>query len=269
MRLLEAEGIIVSRGGRAIVDRVSLTLRPGMFVALLGANGAGKSTLLAVLAGLLAADEGLVTLGGAALARLDRRALARARAFLPQNARAEWPISVERLVALGLTPQLPAFGGLPASLRHEVDRVLEACDLVSQRGQAATTLSGGELARAMLARATVGDPDLLIADEPLAGLDPRHALESVTRLRSIADEGRLVIASIHELTLCARHATHLAVMRNGCLAAFGTIAETMTSAMVSDVFDVDACVTGAGRPGATVDFVGTPRRHQSADPSST
>ena len=254
MMSLEAHGVTVRRGGRAIIDRVSLALEPGMFVALLGANGAGKSTMLGALAGLLAPDEGTVTLGGTAIARLDRRTLARRRAFLPQSARAEWPISVERLVALGLTPQLPAFGGLPPSLRDAVDRALEVCDLIGKREQAATTLSGGELARAMLARALVGSPDILIADEPIAGLDPRHAIETIARLRGLADAGKLVIAAIHDLTLAARYSSHVGMLHNGTLIAFGPTAETLSSARVAATFDVDACVTGTGRD-ALVDFV--------------
>jgi len=258
MTRLDARNAGVRRGGRMIVDDVSLALEDGSFVALLGPNGAGKSTLLAALAGLLAPDHGTVALDGQPIAAIDRRALARRRAYLPQSPRAEWPIAVERLIALGLTPQLPAFGGLPAALAARVDRMLADYDLLDRRDQPATTLSGGELARAMLARALIGEPDVVIADEPLAGLDPRHALESVGRLRALGLEGRLVIASIHELTLAARYASHVAVMRDGRLIAFGPTAATLTSALVHAAFDVDACVSGAGDRNAIVDFVPSP-----------
>jgi iron complex transport system ATP-binding protein len=257
MTRLAAEGLSVDRGGRRILDDVSLALEGGCFVALLGANGVGKSTLLSILAGMLAPDAGTVTLDGVALAAIPRRDLARRRGFLPQSPRAEWPISVERLVALGLTPQLPAFGGLPPAFEAQITAVLETCDLIARRTQPATTLSGGELGRAMLARALVGDPDVLLADEPLAGLDPRHALEGIIRLRALADAGKLVIASIHDLTLAARYATHVAVLREGALVAFGATGATMTSALVRDAFDVDACVSGVGRD-ALVDFVAIP-----------
>lgn len=255
---LEARNIIVRRGGRPIVDDVSLSLQSGSFVGLIGPNGAGKSTLMSVLAGLLQQDAGEVLLDDTPLPDLDRRALARTRAFLPQNPRAEWPVSVERLVALGLTPQLPAFGGLPAVMRDKVDRVLAQFDMIDHRDQPATTLSGGELARAMLARALVGDPQMLLADEPLAGLDPRHALDSVSRLRAFANGGRLVVASIHELTLAARYTTHIAVLLEGRLVAFGPTASTLSSALLHDVFQVDACVTDAGTATAMVDFVASP-----------
>ena len=255
MTRLEVSEISVVRGGRAIVDGVTMEAEAGQLVGLIGANGAGKSTLLSVLAGLLAPGRGTVLLDGKALPAIERRALARSRAYLPQNPRAEWPVSVERLVALGLTPQLPAFGGLPAAMQARVAEMIAMFDLAGQADQPATTLSGGELARAMLARALVGDPAILLADEPLAGLDPRHALDSIGRLRTLADQGKLVIASIHELTLVARYTTHVAVLREGRLAAFGPTAETLTSALVREVFEVDACVTRAGTTTAMVDFV--------------
>ena len=252
---LAATNVTVRRDGRAIVDDVSVELAGGGFVALVGANGAGKSTLLSVLAGLIKPDAGGVTLDGAPLGGIDRRDLARRRAYLPQNPRAEWPIAVERLVALGLTPHLPAFGGLPGGLEPRLTEALEDCDLTPQRLQAATTLSGGELARAMLARALIGDPQILIVDEPTAGLDPRHALDTMGRLQALAARGKLVIAALHDLTLAARYSTHLMALRQGRLAALGPTAETLTPELVRRVFDVEARITGAGRD-ALVDYRG-------------
>jgi iron complex transport system ATP-binding protein len=253
--MIRADHLTVRRAGRTILDDVSLALTPGSFVALIGANGAGKSTLLSVLAGLLRPDTGTVMLDGTDIAKIDGRALARRRAFLPQSPRAEWPIAVERLVALGLLPVLPGIGRLPAAFAARIDRALAACDLTDRRAQPVTTLSGGELARAMLARALVGDPDVLIADEPLAGLDPRHAIDGVSRLRGLADAGRLVIASLHDLTLVARYATHVAALRDGRLVAFGPVETTLDAAVVEAVFDVSARIGGTG--GARyVDFAG-------------
>lgn len=256
MTELAARGLTVRRGGRAIVDDVSASLTAGMFVALVGANGAGKSTLLGCLAGLMKPEAGDATLDGRPVLAIDRRDLARRRAYLPQSLRAEWPISVERLVALGLSPQLPAFGGLPGGFEPRLTAAIEACDLAAHRFQPATTLSGGELARAMLARALIGDPQVLLADEPVSGLDPRHRLDTVGRLRRLAmDEGRLVVATIHDLTLAARHATHLMALRQGRLMAFGPMAQTLTPGLLRAVFDVDARIAGSGRE-ALVDYIG-------------
>jgi iron complex transport system ATP-binding protein len=243
---LETRDLTVRRGGRNILDGVSLSLEGGGFVAVIGPNGAGKSTLLRRLAGLAAPDSGTVSLDGRALAEVGLKALARRRAYLPQGARAEWPLSVERIVALGLTPTLPAFGGLPPEMAARVARAIAACDLTDRREQPATTLSGGELARAMLARALVGDPELLIVDEPIAGLDPRHALDTVVRLRGLAEEGRLVVAALHDLTLAARYATRIVVLDRGRVAGDGPPEAVLTPALLRAVFEVEARVVGAG-----------------------
>ena len=187
MTLLAAEKISVFCGGRAILSDGALQAHAGEFIAVRGPIGAGKSTLRSALAGLIRPDTGKVMLDvGPILARRDQ---ARLRAYLPQNPRLEWPITVERRVALGLTPRLPATGGLPEQFRPAIDKALEACDLLAKREQAATTLSGGEFARAMLARAIVGEPKVLIVDEPITGLDPRHAMESMAMLTAVARAG--------------------------------------------------------------------------------
>lgn len=254
MSVLAASKICVRRGSRAILDDVSLHAESGDFVAVIGANGAGKSTLLSVLAGLLRPDSGSVMLEGVSIRALSGMELARRRAYLPQNPRCEWPISVERLVALGLTPTLPVLGGLPASFAPKINQALQACDLLDHREQAATTLSGGELARAMLARALVADPDVLIVDEPTAGLDPKHALDTARRLRSLAQSGKLVIASLHDLTLAGRFASRIFALSNGRIAGDGATLSTLTPALIRAAFEVDACVSGT--PGSVyVDYV--------------
>jgi iron complex transport system ATP-binding protein len=249
-----ASNLIVRRADRAILDSVSLRAQGGEFVGVIGANGAGKSTLLAVLAALLAPDSGSVVVNGRPSTDLPRRELARLRAYLPQNPRCEWPISVQRLIALGLTPTLPAFRGLPQQLKTRVAQVLAECDLTSRRDQAATTLSGGELARAMLGRALVGDPDIVIADEPIANLDPKHALDTLRRLSELARNGKLVIAALHDLTLAARYASRLIVLDRARLVADGPPERVLTPALLRTAFEVDASVNQSSA-GAYVDYV--------------
>ncbi len=254
MTTLAAHHLVVRRKDRLILDKISFGAEAGEFVAVIGRNGAGKSTLLSSLAGLLRPSRGLITLDGTPLAAFGRQALARRRAYLPQNPRCEWPISVERLVALGLTPVLPALGDLPPAFRPRIDAVLKSCDLSSKRLQPATTLSGGELARAMLARALVGDPEILIVDEPTAGLDPRHALDAAARLRALAGAGKLVIAAFHDLTLVARYATRILALQDGRIAGAGPTAEALTSELLRELLDVEARVTHT--PGGTfVDYL--------------
>jgi iron complex transport system ATP-binding protein len=246
MTYLLAEHVRVKKNGRVILDDVSMEAGAGEFLAVIGPNGAGKSTLLSVLAGLTrpekAPQHAGVSLDGKFFAQIPPRLLAARRAYLPQNPVCEWPLAVERLVALGLTPLLPAFGGLPMEFEPAITRALEACDLVGHRTQAVTTLSGGEFSRAMLARALVGEPDILIVDEPVTGLDPRHALDCARRLADYAAGGKCVIAALHDLTLAARYASRILALKDGKVAGQGAL----TVELVERLFGVRAEIRGEG-----------------------
>lgn len=240
MTSLRASGLELRRGGRQIVRGVDVAARGGEFIALIGPNGSGKSSLLGLLAGLVQADAGQVLLDDAPLAQLAPRELARRRAWLPQNARCEWPLAVERMVALGLAPL-----GIENPAR--IEAMLAEYDLLPRRQQPVTTLSGGELARAMLARALVADPAVLIVDEPLADLDPRHAWDAARRLQQLAvQEGKLVIATIHDLNIALRRATRIWALRDGRLLADGPPREVITGALLEQLFGLAASVHGSG-----------------------
>jgi iron complex transport system ATP-binding protein len=118
--------------------------------------------------------------------------------------------------------------------------MLALCDLTDKREQVVTTLSGGELARTMLARAMVGDPEVLIADEPIAGLDPKHAIDAMRRLRDLAQRGRLVIVALHDLSLAARYADRVLALKDGRVVAEGPTADVMSADLLKQVFDVEA-----------------------------
>lgn len=253
--MIRLQGIAlgVMRGKRPVLRDLHVDCHGGEFVAVIGPNGSGKSTLLAALAGLLPADAGSVLLDERPVAAIPARALAQHRAYLPQNARCEWPLPVERMVALGLVPTAPRLRTAVPGEAARIDAVLAACDLVAQRHQPVTTLSGGELARAMLARAIIADPQLLIVDEPLAGLDPRHAWDAARRLRQLAvEQGKLVIAALHDLNIALRCATRVWALKDGRLLADGAPATTISEGLLRDLFDIQASVSDGARP--YVDF---------------
>lgn len=240
MSALYLKDVSIRRGERLVLDRADIVFGAGRLTAVIGPNGAGKSTLLEAGAGVRPLAAGSIHLGEEDIATIGRQALARKRAYLPQRADVEWPISVERVVALGLTPHLPAFGDLPAMLRGWIDEALAACDVEALRHRQATTLSGGELARVMLARAIVGNPELLIVDEPTAGLDPRHAIDATRRLRMRADAGRTVIMAIHDLDLAMRFADDIVAIRDGRILSAGPAPEIMTEQLLGTLYDVTA-----------------------------
>ena len=242
--ILDRIGVV--RGERRVLDGVDVTFQAGRLAAVIGANGAGKSTLLSVAAGLLQPSTGQVRLGDTQLAAMPRRVLAQRRAYLPQRAVVEWPISVERVVALGLTPSLPAFGDLPATMRARVADALARFDLADLAARPATELSGGELARVMMARATVGEPELLIVDEPTAGLDPRHAVEVGRRLRALSDGGCTVVIALHDLDLARRIADDVVALKDGRVLASGPTRTVFTTDTLSALYDAAIEVIGDG-----------------------
>ena len=176
MTLLDASGLTVRRGGRAVLRDVALSVGAGECVALLGPNGAGKTTLLRALLGLVP-FEGRSSLAG--LAPLER---ARRAAWLPQTREIAWPVPVRDLVALGRHPH--SRGGPAGSAA--VDAALTRLGLQGLADRPATALSGGEQARVLLARALAQETPLILADEPVAGLDPARQIEAMATLAALA-----------------------------------------------------------------------------------
>ena len=255
MTALSLDTVRVTRAQRTTLDAVSAQMASGRLTVVIGPNGAGKSTLLSVAAGLLAPASGDVFFGAQPLRDVPRKDLAARRAYLPQNPRIEWPISVERVVALGLTAHLPAFGGLPARHHTRIDAALARYDLEPLRDRPATQLSGGELARVMLARATVSDPEVLIVDEPTAGLDPRHALDAAQRLRELADSGCTVVVALHDLSLAAAIADDVIALSEGRIIAQGSGESVLTPHLLHDLYGVRAEVI-RDEAGVAVRFLG-------------
>ncbi len=227
MTLLSLQNLTVRRGQCPVVDDVSLTVSKGEFVGLLGPNGAGKTSLLRGALGLLPAE------GRSSLASLPPLARARAAAFLPQGREIAWPVSVEVLVALGRSPHGAADPTHPA-----VERALARMGLTAFRQRRATELSGGEQARVLIARALAQETPLLLADEPVAGLDPEAQIRTMQVFADLAAEGHGVVAAIHDLGLAARHCSRLLLIHRGRLVADGPPREVLTDAALAEVFGI-------------------------------
>ncbi len=212
---LTLENISVELGARRVVEDVSLDLAPGEIVALLGPNGAGKTSLMRASLGLIPLASGQAHLGGADPRTLSARARALKAAYLPQRPQAIWPLSVEGVVALGRY----AHGGAPDRLRAAdqaaVDAALDACALTPLRARRMDEISGGEKARAHLARALAQQAPVLVLDEPTAGLDPAQALGVGEVLRAQAAQGRAILLSTHDLGLAVRIARRVLLLREG------------------------------------------------------
>lgn len=226
------------------LNDVSACFRPGELVVVCGPNGAGKSTLLQCLAGLLPAASGSVLLDGAPIASLPLRQRARAIGYLPQDGEIAWDLSVRNLVALGRLPH----GRGPVTFGAQVDAALAALDLESFSTRPVSTLSGGEKARALLARVLAGEPRWVLADEPLAALDLGHQLALVRYLRRAARSGAGVVIALHDLSLAMNRADRVLVLDQGRLAADDAPEQALSPAVIERVWGVPA--RWLGEPGA-------------------
>lgn len=238
--MLAAENL--SLAGR--LQDISLALRPGEVTAICGPNGAGKSSLLGCLAGLLPPEQGSVALDGSPLAELAPRQRAQAIGYLPQQGEVAWNLSVETLAGLGRLP----WGAARDADRAAVDAALAALDLTDLRHRSVSHLSGGELARVLLARVLAGEPSWILADEPLANLDLAHQLALLRQFRRLASEGVGVVLVLHDLAQAMNHADRVVVLDGGKVVADGAPQDALSEAMIAQVWKVP--VRWLGEPGA-------------------
>ncbi len=236
---LSVSGVSVALGARMVVREASFALAGG-FTALIGPNGAGKTSLLRACLGLVARQSGCVALAGQDPVRLRPPQRARLAAYLPQSRPLAWPLRVRDVVTLGRF----AFGAAPGRLSPDdaaaVDRAMAACDLTDLALRRCDALSGGEIARVHIARALAAEAPLLIADEPIAALDPRHALAVLALLRGFADLGGTVLASLHDIDLAGLFADRVMVMQAGAMVADGPPGELLRADLLAEVFGVAA-----------------------------
>ncbi len=228
MKLLHGKGLSLELGGRQILDSVDIELRPGEMLGLIGPNGAGKSSLLKLLAGLLKPGTGSLWLGDRAYADIPSEQRARRIAWLAQQGEVHWPVAVKTLLELGRAPYLSPWQKPTEKDREVIERVLVECDLTALRDRPVDTLSGGERARVLLARALVAEPQILLADEPVAAFDPAHQLKVIELLSRYSKAGQGVIVVLHDLALAAHFCHRLQLLHQGLTLATGT-SETVLS----------------------------------------
>lgn len=241
MRTLSVESLQVAWRGQTCVQDLSFQVQSGELLALIGPNGAGKSTVLRALAQLLP-HQGRVLLDGEDLARLAPHQRARRLAYLAQGDQVAWPLQVRDFVALGRLPHQGRWRLESASKtdQNAVDAALSAMHLTDMAERHLHALSGGERARARLARAMAVQAPLLLADEPVAALDPYHQLSVMELLRAQCNAGHAVVVVLHDLTLASRFCDRVLLLQGGRAVACGAPRHVLTPAHLQRVYQVQA-----------------------------
>ncbi|WP_044283264.1 ABC transporter ATP-binding protein [Candidatus Endolissoclinum faulkneri] len=237
--ILEARGISLYNGNKGLLEVITISVKAGEMIGLLGPNGSGKSTLLKILACLSEPSEGDVLLNGKPIIRLNRKSIARTIGYLPQGANSTWPISAREIVMLGRIPFLSSLSKISEVDHSAVNNAMLATDTTHLSKREVTKLSCGERMRIMIARVLAGDPSLLLLDEPVTGLDPRHQLEAMILLKQLALTGRSSLMVLHDITLAARFCDRIYVLNNGRIISEGFPSEALNIEIMASVFGVE------------------------------
>jgi iron complex transport system ATP-binding protein len=237
MSRLTLRGVVCRRGDRTVIEAVDIAFESSAVTALVGPNGSGKTTLLRHLAGLDAPAAGQVALDGQTLSTLGARVRARRIAYLAQGAAAYWPLLGRDLVSLGRLPHGADLARpLTATDGAAVERALGRVAGTTLADRPIDRLSQGERTRLMLARILATEADVVLADEPIANLDPAYALDAMTVLRAEAARGAIVVVSLHDLGLAARFADRVIVLSGGRVAADGTASEALRPEVIDTAY---------------------------------
>lgn len=234
--MIRCADLSIALGGRTVVDGVTLDFAPGRVTAIIGPNGAGKTSLIRALAGLLRPVGGTITLDGADIAGLSVAERARRIGYLPQNGTPAWNVTARELVGLGRFPYRSAFAAPSPQDDAAIDAAMIATDTVSLAERTVDHISGGERARVKIARVLAGTPDWILADEPLANLDPPHQRDILSLFHASAAAGTGVIVVLHQLNAAARVADDVVMVRDGRIIAAGSRSDTLDAVALQETF---------------------------------
>ncbi|WP_175935371.1 heme ABC transporter ATP-binding protein [Corynebacterium sp. Marseille-P4321] len=227
-----AHDVTIMKQGRTILERVSMTAYAGEVTGLIGPNGAGKSTLLAALSGDTPVVSGAVEVAGKDASTSNAQALARTRAVMLQDVRVAFSFLVRDVVEMGRHPW-----GLGPDDEEIVNAALEATGMTHLQDREMETLSGGERARAAFARVLAQQTPVVFLDEPTAAMDVRFQEQTMGVVRMLARRGVTVIVVLHDLQLAARYCDRVVCLKQGKVAAAGTVDEVYDDSILSAVYD--------------------------------
>jgi iron complex transport system ATP-binding protein len=244
--LIEARNITVEIHTKKLLDDVSLEMRGGEVLVIVGANGAGKSTLLKVLCGDLIQTSGEVLMNGKSLENWTLNERAKIRAVLPQDSSLNFPFTVLEVVLMGRAPHV---AGAESERDYDIARAaLRAVDALDLEERIYPTLSGGERQRVHLARVLAqiwertDSPRYLLLDEPTASLDLTHQHATLKIARQFAVKGAAVLIILHDLSLAAQYADRILILKEGKVSALGVPEEVFTPETIQNAFGVKVSV---------------------------
>ncbi len=238
MKLLEVTALSVKFAHKTILHNIDFGMNAGEFIGLIGPNGSGKTTLIRSLSGMLPDNKKKVKFLGRSLADYNRKQLAKKMAYLPQGNESHWSITVENLVMLGRLPHQKLWQGSSDLDKKIVQKVLQDCGVSQFANTPVDTLSGGERARVFLSRALAVEPELLLVDEPISGLDPGYQLDVMQKFRQLSESGMGIICVIHNLTLATRYCHKLVMLSEQKIISAGKPEQVLSSENIARCYNI-------------------------------
>mgnify|MGYP001156628343 CR=1 FL=1 len=240
--MIELSGLDVNYGARKVLDAITLEAKTGAFVGIIGPNGSGKTTLLKAISRVIAPAAGIVKLDGRPLDALSSRELAQSVAVVPQETKAGFDFTVRDVVLMGRYPRLGRFSKETEADLLACDRAMELTGITNLAARPINAISGGELQRAIIARALAQEPRHLLLDEATSHLDISHQVEILSTIKKLSVE-IAVIGVFHDLNLAAYFCDEIIVLKGGKIVTAGTPAAVITPAILADVFGITASVS--------------------------
>jgi len=220
-----------------VLDNLSFSVAPGEFFVVIGPNGSGKTTLMKLIAGLLTARRGSISVMGKDIRAYARKDLARQIAFVPQLVPTDFPFTVADVVMFGRAPHLGIFGLESEADLSKAEQAMAFTEIGHLAGRRMDQLSGGERQRVFIARAICQEPEVMILDEPTAALDIAHQMRIMDLMEKMKREKRITIIMVsHDVNLAAMYADTLLLLKGGRLAQWGPPAEVLSYESLEPVY---------------------------------
>lgn len=245
---MNVRNLVKRYGDEAVVDDVSFDVPRGSIVSLIGPNGAGKSTVMGIVARLIERDAGEVAFEGRDVRDWKSKDLSKRLGILTQQNATQMKLTVRELVGFGRFPY--SGSRLTADDERIVEQAIAYMELEAFGDRFVDELSGGQRQRAYIAMVIAQDTDYVLLDEPTNNLDIYHATNLMKTVRRLCDElGKTVMLVLHEINYAAFYSDYICALKDGKVAAYGTVEEVMTADVLSKVYGVDfEIMRVAGKP---------------------
>ncbi len=241
MSCVIAQNVSVKLSDRNVIDNIDMQIDPGELIGRIGPNGAGKSTLIKGIAGLLPFTGNIEVLGEK-VRQDNHRNLSKLISYIPQAREVHWPLTVRRVVSLGRMPHLQPWQKLNTRDEGIIYRAMREVDVYHLRDRVIDELAGGERALVLLARGLATEPSLILADEPVAGLDPGHQIQVMELLKKRAGSGSGVLVVLHDLGLASRFCHKIYMIHEGKMIASGNPKDVLTPENLKKSYSIEAYV---------------------------